>query len=325
MTKPLISIIVPVYNLEKYIEKTLNSIFAQTYENIEVIAVNDGSKDSTAKILDEYAEKESRLKVIHKENGGVNRARLTGIRAANGEYIGFVDGDDLIDSDMYERLYGNAVKYNADISHCGYRMIRPDKTVKYYYNKNFTKMQNNKEGVEDLLKGEFIEPGLVNKLYKTELFSKILSGNTLFDDSLIINEDLLMNYFLFKASKFSVYEDFCPYQYIKRENSASQSEARLCDYEHPIKVRQIIYKDCFNTEFSRLAKKIYLSKVIHYLIKVPCKGIFENFEKDLCEIVIKNKDGMSLLSFKQKFISFCVIYLPFIFKLMKSFINKFRR
>lgn len=264
MTKPLISIVVPVYNLENYIEKTLKSIFAQTYENIEVIAINDGSKDLTAKILDEYAEREPRLIVIHKENEGVNRARLTGIKAAKGEYIGFVDGDDLIDNDMYERLFSNAVKYNADISHCGYRMIRPDNGVKYYYNKQITKVQNNNEGIVDLLEGKFIEPGLVNKLFHKKLFSDDFYDNGITDNSFKENEDLLMNYLLFKNSCCSVYEDFCPYQYIIRNTSASHGKINKNILIDPIAIGEFLVNNTENSDetIKMLAARYYVVKLM---------------------------------------------------------------
>ena len=264
MTQPLISVIVPVYNLEKYIEKTLNSIFSQTYRNLEVIAVNDGSVDSTAKILDEYAKNEPRLVVIHKENEGVNKTRLTGIREAKGEYIGFVDGDDSIDADMYERLYSNAVKYNADISHCGYRMIFPDNSVKYYYNKQLTKVQNNKEGVADLLEGEFIEPCLCNKLFHRKLFSADFYKDKITDNSFKENEDLLMNYLLFKMSRCSVYEDFCPYQYIIRNTSASHGKINENILLDPIAIGEFLIDDTENSDgtIKMLAARYYVVKLI---------------------------------------------------------------
>ena len=128
-----ISIIVPAYNIETYLARTLDSILAQTYPNIEVIVVNDGSKDGTGAVLDRFATQDPRIRAIHKENGGVTSARLRGLAEATGEWIGFVDGDDLIEPDMYARLLENALKYDADISHCGYRMVFPSR-VDYYYN-----------------------------------------------------------------------------------------------------------------------------------------------------------------------------------------------
>ncbi|MBQ8044624.1 MAG: glycosyltransferase, partial [Clostridia bacterium] len=97
-----ISVIVPAYNIEEYLSRCLDSILNQTYENIEIIVVNDGSKDNTEKVIKEYARKDSRVKLISKVNEGVTKARLTGMKAAEGDWIGFVDGDDTIAPEMYE-------------------------------------------------------------------------------------------------------------------------------------------------------------------------------------------------------------------------------
>ena len=103
--EPLISIIVPVYNVEKYLKKCLDSILSQTYKNFEVIIVNDGSPDNSQKIIDEYKKKDKRIIVLEKENGGLSSARNYGIEHANGKYISFVDADDYIEKDYVEKLY----------------------------------------------------------------------------------------------------------------------------------------------------------------------------------------------------------------------------
>ncbi len=118
--KPIVSIIVPIYNCEQYIDKCLESILGQTYENIEVICVDDESPDKCPEILDRYAEKDSRLKVVHKKNGGVSNARNDGIKAASGEYIMFVDGDDWIDAVMVSEMLDVAKNKNADVVMCCY-------------------------------------------------------------------------------------------------------------------------------------------------------------------------------------------------------------
>ena len=116
---PKISIIVPVYKVEKYIHKCIDSILAQTFTDFELILVDDGSPDNCGKICDEYAKEDSRIVVIHKDNGGVSDARNIGISRANGEYIGFVDSDDYIDKDMYKNLYESCLNNKADISIIG--------------------------------------------------------------------------------------------------------------------------------------------------------------------------------------------------------------
>ena len=103
----MISIIIPAYNIQDYLGATLDSVLAQTYENLEIIVVNDGSRDNTADVIDSYAARDRRIKAIHKENGGVTSARLRGVAEATGAYIGFVDGDDYIEPQMYARLMEN--------------------------------------------------------------------------------------------------------------------------------------------------------------------------------------------------------------------------
>lgn len=115
---PLISVMVPVYNVENYLEKCLDSIIDQTYQNLEIILVNDGSKDNSPKICDEYAKKDNRIKVIHKDNGGLSDARNVGLMHCKGDYLGFVDSDDWIKPNMYEKLLELCLKYEADIARC---------------------------------------------------------------------------------------------------------------------------------------------------------------------------------------------------------------
>ena len=111
-----ISVVVPVYNVEEYLDQCVESLVGQTYKNLEVILVDDGSPDNCPAMCDEWAERDNRIKVIHKENGGVSSARNAALDIASGDYIGFVDSDDWIEPDMYEILIKNAKKYDADIS-----------------------------------------------------------------------------------------------------------------------------------------------------------------------------------------------------------------
>lgn len=237
-----ISVIVPAYNIENYLTQTLDSILAQTYRNLEVIVVNDGSRDSTGSIIDRYAAKDNRVRAIHKENGGVTSARLRGVKEATGDWIGFVDGDDRIDPDMFERLLENALRADADISHCGYRMVFPDGHVDFYYNTGRLVLQDKITGLKDLVSGEFVEPGLWNKLFHKQLFHSLQLGEAIPAD-IKINEDLLMNYCLFKEANSAVFEDFCPYQYILRKGSAATSQINVNKLYDPLRVLHIIRDD----------------------------------------------------------------------------------
>ena len=121
MTKGLISIVVPVYNAEKYLEDCVSSILAQTYTNIEVLLVDDGSTDGSGAICDAFAEKDNRVRVLHKPNGGAPSARNVGMDVAEGEFIGFVDSDDTIDANMYECMHKRINETGADIAVCGFK------------------------------------------------------------------------------------------------------------------------------------------------------------------------------------------------------------
>ena len=119
----LVSVIVAVYNIEEYLPRCIDSILAQTYRNLEIILVDDGSTDSSGGICDDYAQKDRRIKVIHKKNGGLSDARNAGLDKVSGDYIGFVDGDDWIDEDMYRAMYEACEKEKAQIAACRYKQI----------------------------------------------------------------------------------------------------------------------------------------------------------------------------------------------------------
>ena len=269
-----ISIIVPAYNIEQYVVNTVHSICAQTHRNLEIILVNDGSKDATPKLLEQLANEDSRIKVLHKENGGVTKARLAGVEIATGEWIGFVDGDDYIEPHMYEMLVKNAVTYKADISHCGYRMVFPSRTD-FYYGTGRLAEQDKKTGLKDLLEGSFIEPGLWNKLFHKTLFHSLLHNRQM-DLSIKINEDLLMNYYLFSKAEKSVFVDECPYHYLLRKGSAATSKINENKLRDPLKVLKIIKKDTDDKDL----EKIIDSRIIMNLVNMTTLFINEDGQEN---------------------------------------------
>ena len=125
-----VSVIVPVYNVEKYIRKCLDSLVNQTLEDIEIIVVNDGSKDSSIDILKEYAEKHNNIKVYEKENGGLSDARNYGLQFATGKYIAFLDSDDYVDVNLYKRMYEKAKAEDSDMVECNFYWVYDNKTKK---------------------------------------------------------------------------------------------------------------------------------------------------------------------------------------------------
>jgi len=190
----LISIIVPVYNAGKFLDRCIDSILNQTYENIEVILVNDGSTDNSGKLCEMYAHKDHRVKVIHQENSGPSIARNIGLEKANGTYIQFVDADDYIDEKMTETLV-NEINKNADIVICAYKIVskKIDGKLDFVYSNSYRYPQMNKIEFLDEF-GQFFKDYYVNyiwnKLYKACTIKK---NNIRFDTSIKWGEDLIFN------------------------------------------------------------------------------------------------------------------------------------
>ena len=248
-----LSIIIPAYNAEPYIEKLITKLHAQVTKEVEVIVVDDGSRDDTHRVALDYARKDSRVKAISKENGGVTSARLRGVQEATGNWIGFVDGDDVLEPDMYARLLRNAHAHDADISHCGYQMVFPSGRVDYYHNSGKLVIQEGLQGCSDLLSSRFVEPTLCNKLYRRELFEGLEGW---MDQNTRINEDLLMNYYLFLRSKTAVFEDVCLYHYVLRRGSAATSGLNPHKLEDPLKVTHRILEEAPIELYSAIIPKL---------------------------------------------------------------------
>ncbi|OTP26705.1 glycosyltransferase family 2 protein [Enterococcus mundtii] len=186
-----ISIIVPVYNVEKYLRNCVDSILNQTFKNFELILVDDGSLDDSGKICDEYVKKDKRVRVLHKENGGLSSARNAGIEYAHGRYLGFIDSDDYIEPDMYELLYNNMVHEDADLSICGiYDVYEGKEPIKKTRIKEIVPSD---EALLLILQGNIISVHAVNKLYKKELFNNLRYPVGKYHEDSFIIVDLLDN------------------------------------------------------------------------------------------------------------------------------------
>lgn len=236
-----ITVVVPAYNNAPWLPRCLDSLLNQTYENLEIVVVNDGSQDDTADVLDGYAARYDRIRAIHKENGGVTSARLAGAAAATGEWIGFVDGDDYAEPGMYEHLLENAWKFSADISHCGHRILFPDGRVDFVHNSGLILERGRYDALRDLLDGGQIDGSLCTKLFRRELLAGLEEK---MDPAIRNGEDYLMNYYLFAGADKAVYEDVCPYHYILRHGSASYRQFNEHSLFDPIRVRQKILREC---------------------------------------------------------------------------------
>ena len=174
MNVPLISVIVPVYKVEPYLDRCVESIVNQTYENLEIILVDDGSPDICPAMCDAWVEKDSRIKVIHKENGGLSDARNAGMAVASGELMGFVDSDDWIAPEMYRLLYENMVETDSDIAACGVEMVWEDGTPSRMLTMAGSRLMNRNEAMEAIIKENWLKQPVWYKLYRTELIRDIL-------------------------------------------------------------------------------------------------------------------------------------------------------
>ena len=253
----IISVVIPAYNAESYIENCINSVLSQSYKYIELIIINDGSTDRTAAIADRFQEQfPDIVRVLHIKNKGVTYARLQGIRICRGSWIGFVDSDDEIETDMYERLHKNAVKYNADISHCGMiTIVNGGERVHEFGNKGIIIQQSTEGALKGLLDGSY-EPSLCNKLFRRELVFGVIHDGKM-NTSIKYNEDLLMNFYLFRKSVRSVYDDFCGYHYLAHPVTASRGIFRIEKISDPVKVRKEI-ADLVGPEHKDIAFRQYL-------------------------------------------------------------------
>lgn len=211
-----VSVIVPVYNVEKYLEKCIRSLLSQTCSNLEIILVDDGSPDACPQICDLYADKDPRVKVIHKENGGLSDARNAGIEAASGDYIAFVDSDDYIAPQMIQTLLQYAIDKKADISVCNYYKVFENGEKLYHPKTVQEKAMTNLEALEDIFtSSNLCEVITWNKLYASHLFK----GTGIRFPVGRIHEDNFTTYKLFYAAEKVVYVDIPLYYYVQRNDS----------------------------------------------------------------------------------------------------------
>ena len=213
MEKDKVSIIVPVYNVEKYIEKCLKSLISQSYKNIEIILIDDGSKDNSGKICDTYKRKDSRIKVIHKENAGVSEARNLGIQKATGRYLCFVDADDFVMNDYIEYMHQLIVKESSDIAVC----------TKMF--SNFNEEQSSDEMIE-VLDGENAIIRILNYRMPIGVYSRIFKKDLIKDNGIKFLKDIYMgegfnfNVACFQKAKKVIISNYKVYYY-RRDNTTS--------------------------------------------------------------------------------------------------------
>lgn len=258
----LISVIIPIYKVEAYLDECIASVIAQTYSNLEIILVDDGSPDNCPQICDEWAAKDSRIRVIHKENGGISDARNAGIEIANGDYIAFVDSDDWILPQMYETMLAALTRENADICACSILSCHPDRQIKWGCMEYTT---GGSEQVLSMLYKDTAYPVSVwNKLYRRELWAE-----TRFPKGKIC-EDAFTTYLLVDRAERIVQIPDALYYYRIRENSIMTSsfsakrmdeeEAWRCNYQFVQRHYPKLYKAAFD---------FYLQKVNGLIHTIP--------------------------------------------------------
>ena len=236
--RPIISIIAPVYNIQEYLSQCLTSICNQTFPDLEIIVVNDGSTDGSGKICDKFALKDPRIRVIHQANKGVSAARNAGLQMAQGDYLAFVDGDDWIESDMYELLLEQLVKQEADIAVCSHYKDKGGKSKARYQSGAIHALTRN-DALKALAQDKWLRNYVWDKLYKRQLFE-----NLTFPEGCIY-EDLAINYQLFFRANKVVVVDTPKYHYVLRQGSALRSRY------NPQKELQLFQAVCQQDAFYR--------------------------------------------------------------------------
>ncbi|WP_039657101.1 glycosyltransferase family 2 protein [Clostridium tyrobutyricum] len=320
--KPILSIIVPVYDVEKYINKCIDSILKQTFTNFELILVDDGSTDKSGQLCDKFKDEDNRVKVIHKENSGQSESRNIGLDIAKGDYILFVDSDDVLPQDIIIKLYNSISKYNADISCCGYcDDFNVSKNQHYIYPKSF--MMSNFDATKRMFLCDGIDSNVWAKMYKKFLFNDLRYpvGK--------IYEDVLVTYkVLLRANKI-VHIGECGYIHTSRPDSTTGSKfsKRDCVYvEHT----KIVYED-IKRNYPQLKKScylFYLNSVQNIIIRMASNNIDKRnyYYKKLKKIIDKNYYiymNSTIFSFKNK------IYITFIrfniYSLIKNIYKIFKK
>lgn len=319
----LISIIIPVYNVESYLKECLESVINQSYKNLEIILVNDGSTDNSLKICESFANFDSRIKIINKTNGGLSDARNVGLKEASGKYISLIDSDDFVDNDYIEYMYRGLVDSDSDISCCQRQEV--DEKGRYKENnknKSTYLIKDNFDCMQDFLKGNGIDTVAWGKLYKLSLFDNITYPLNKF------HEDVYTTYKLVSLCNRIWVGGRRKYFYRIRTGSIIQSS-------FSIKHLDTIYANLERADFirSRYPELLPLanSKIIYGVnqcilkycksINIPEDGFNELFFLDECQQLYRNftKDflkGQS--SFKAKLFSiFAFINLKVLVKLLR--------
>ena len=321
----LISVIVPVYNVRAYLESCINSIINQTYKNLDIILVDDGSTDGSGEVCDKFLEIDKRIRVFHKNNGGLSDARNYGLKEAQGELIGFVDSDDMLDKRMYEVLYYNMKKFDADISICSYKLVWSQELEPNIANEDTEgEVFSSEEALNALLSIKKFQSHACDKLYKKNLFNDIKYPKGL------IYEDIATTYKLIDRSNKIVYCKYKGYFYLQRKESIFHSKFSIKHmdmikaYNDMIKYFRIYYPNIVNRAISMyvnaniiLLKEMYISK---YKDKNIEKELIRNIKKNL-HLYIKSNN----IKLKYKIFGINSVYFRINFKIICCLLRNLRK
>lgn len=282
---PLITVIVPVYNVEKYIDKCITSIICQDYTNLEIILVDDGATDLSGQICDNYAKDDNRIKVIHKTNGGLSDARNVAIDIMTGEYVVFIDSDDYIEKNYISYLYYLIIKYKAQISICNFKYVTEAGTsINKAYDSGMEKELSQRDAILELLCGKEINTSASMKLYKSDLFSDIRYPKGK------LYEDISTTYKTFLKSDKIVYGDMSLYIYLCRDGSITKqtfSNKRMDAIEN---LKEMCY-DIENAypQFKEYCKSRLFSQYISVYLVLKKSRFSIELEKQLFDEIRKMK------------------------------------
>lgn len=316
----LISIVVPVYNVKPFLDKCVKSLIEQTYKNIEIILVDDGSTDGCFEICDEWKKRDSRIIVIHQKNGGLSNARNTGISSSNGEYIMFIDSDDYVESTMVEILYNNLISLDVDLTICNFYYTVNGKDLRKGNLKGTFIIEGNEK--YNYLYNEFSLRTIIswNKLYKKSLFD-----NLKFPDGLIHEDQFIIAPLLDKIKKIGFLMDDYLYHYVQRDNSIMKTfNMKRFDIIKGLNNRIEFFKNkklddfVLKTRVERVQSlHLLLKKCHHFGYDEKDKSIVENYEKTYRD-ELKYLKSEKNITFVSKLKVYLLYFCPKVYDLLKK-------
>lgn len=311
--KDLISVVIPVYNVEKYVEECIISVINQTYTNIEIILVDDGSKDSSGKICDLYSKKDSRIKVIHKENGGLSDARNAGIDEARGKYITFIDSDDYVDEKYIEVLYESLTSSNAQMSQCGIKKFYENGTTEdIYYSSDCVK--SSKEFLLDTYNAHWDNVVVWNKMYLLDSFKNIK-----FPKGKIHEDEYTTYKIVYDLNRISITSQIL-YHYRQTLNSITGKKYNIkrLDILEALEERADFFKEKNEQQLYTLTLIFYLAVIKKHYILV--KQYIENSKKIQKKMLKKyrNVHNKLKMNLKEKIKSLFFYIFPNVYYIIKK-------